>query len=114
TENRPAISANGQRVEANNFQIDGVGANSQAWGGAAVVTPNQESVKEIRVLANNYSAEFGRNSGAQVLVVSQSGANDFHGSFFFKRNTPGMNSFQDFARAGTALRSDPQRVNQFL
>jgi hypothetical protein len=114
TENRPAISANGQRVESNNFQIDGVGANSQAWGGAAVVTPNQESVKEIKVLANHYSAEFGRNSGAQVLVVSQSGANDFHGSLFFKRNTPGMNAFQDFTRAGTAIREDPQRVNQFL
>lgn len=114
TENRPAISANGQRVEANNIQIDGVGAMSQAWGGAAVVTPNQESVKEIRVVANNYSAEFGRNSGAQIQVVSQNGTNDFHGSLFFKRNTPGMNTVQDFTRAGTAIREDPQRVNQFL
>ena len=114
TENRPAVTANGQRVESNNIQVDGVSAMSQAWGGAAVVTPNQESVKEVRVVANNYSAEYGRNSGAQVLVVSQSGANDFHGSLFFKRNTPGMNSFQDYNRAGTALREDPQRVNQFL
>lgn len=114
TENQPAVSAGGQRVEANNFQIDGVSAMSQAWGGAAVVTPNQESVKEIRVLANNYSAEYGRNSGAQVLVVSQNGTNDFHGSLFFKRNTPGMNAVQDFSRTGTALREDPQRVNQFL
>jgi len=114
TENQPAVSAGGQRVEANSFQIDGVSAMSQAWGGAAVVTPNQESVKEVRVLANNYSAEYGRNSGAQVLVVSQSGSNVFHGSLFLKRNTPGMNATQDFDRAGTALREDPQRVNQFL
>ncbi|CDM64120.1 TonB-dependent receptor [Pyrinomonas methylaliphatogenes] len=114
TENRPPITANGQRVEANNIQIDGVTAMSQAWGGAAVVTPNQESVKEVRVLANNYSAEYGRNTGAQVLVVSQTGTNDLHGSFFFKRNTPGMNAKQDFTRAGTAIREDPQRVEQFL
>ncbi|HXG66170.1 MAG TPA: TonB-dependent receptor [Blastocatellia bacterium] len=115
TENQVPISANGQRVEANNFQIDGVSAMSQAWGGAAVVTPNQESVKEIRVLANNYTAEYGRNTGAQVLVVSQSGTNDFHGSLFFKRNTPGLNAFQDIGRSGTALRpSEPQRVNQLL
>jgi len=114
TENRPAISAAGQRVEANNIQIDGVGANSQAWGGAAVVTPNQESVKEVKVLANNYSAEYGRNTGAQVLVVSENGTNTFHGSFFFKRNTPGLNSEQDYVRAGTAIRDNPQRVNQFL
>ncbi|HYG82629.1 MAG TPA: TonB-dependent receptor [Pyrinomonadaceae bacterium] len=114
TENQVPVSAGGQRPEANNFQIDGVNAMSQAWGGAAVVTPNQESVKEVRVVANSYSAEFGRNAGAQVLIVSQTGTNDFHGSLFFKRNTPGMNAFQNFDRAGTAIREDPQRVNQFL
>ncbi len=114
TENRPEISAGGQRVESNNIQIDGVNAMSQNWGGSAVITPNQESVKEVRVLATNYSAENGRNTGAQIQVVSQSGANEFHGSLFFKRNTPGMNAFQRFTRAGTALRENPQRVNQFL
>ena len=103
TENRPGITAAGQRVEANNIQIDGVNAMSQAWGGAAVVTPNQESVKEVRVLANNYTAEFGRNTGAQIQVVSQTGTNDFHGSLFAKRNTPGLNAFQNFDKAGTAL-----------
>jgi hypothetical protein len=114
TENRPAVSASGQRVEDNNIQIDGVTAMSQAWGGASVVTPNQESVKEVRVLANNYSAEYGRNTGAQVLVVSQNGTNDLHGSFFFKRNTTGLNSVQDFVKAGTAIREDPNRVDQRL
>ena len=112
TENRPAVSASGQRVEDNNIQIDGVTAMSQAWGGAAVVTPNQESVKEVRVLANNYSAEFGRNTGAQVLVVSENGTNDLHGSFFFKRNSTGLNSEQNFTRAGTAIRENPQLVDQ--
>ncbi len=114
TENRPAVTASGQRVEDNNIQIDGVSAMSQAWGGAAVITPNQESVKEVRVVATNYSAENGRNTGAQIQVVSQTGTNAFHGSLFFKRNTPGMNSVQKFTRAGTAIRDDPQRVNRFL
>ncbi len=111
TENRPPVTANGQRVEANNFQIDGVNANSQAWGGAAVVTPNQEAVKEIRVVANNYSAEYGRNTGALVQVVSQTGTNAFHGSGFFKRNTPGLNAFQ---RWGGPHGENPQRVEQLL
>jgi len=114
TENRPGVTAAGQRVEANNIQIDGVNAMSQAWGGAAVVTPNQESVKEVRILANNYTAEFGRNTGAQIQVVSQTGTNDFHGSLFVKRNTPGLNSVQDFEQAGTAIRESPQRINQLL
>ena len=109
TENQVPISANGQRVEANNFQLDGVTAMSQAWGGAAVVTPNQESVKEIRVISSSYSAENGRNTGAQVQVVSQNGTNDFHGSLVFKRNTPGLNSYQSDDWVGPAGEL-PERV----
>jgi hypothetical protein len=111
TENQVPISANGQRVEGNNFQLDGVTAMSQAWGGAAVVTPNQESVKEIRVISSTYSAENGRNTGATVQVVSQNGTNDFHGSAVFKRNTPGLNAYQKW---GGPHGEKPQRVNQLL
>lgn len=96
TENQVSISANGQRVSNNNYTIDGVSVNSLGFGGAAVVTPNQESVKEVRVLSSSYSAEDGRNSGAQVKVVSQSGTNEFHGSAFFKYNDPNLNSFNKF------------------
>lgn len=100
TENVPQISANGQRVSANNYQIDGTSVNSQTHGGGAVVTPNQESVKELRVIANNYSAEYGRNTGAQVLTVSQSGGNEFHGSLFLKNNSPGLNAFNKYGGPG--------------
>lgn len=93
TENRPAISANGQRVSANNFQIDGVSVNSQTWGGAAVITPTQEAVKEVQVTSSSYSAEDGRNSGAQIKVVSQNGTNQFHGSAFFNYGDPGWNAY---------------------
>ena len=95
TENQVPISANGQRVSANNFQVDGVSVNSQTWGGAAVITPTQEAVKEVRVSSSTYSAEDGRNSGAQIKVVTQSGTNSFHGSLFFKYNDPGLNAFND-------------------
>lgn len=109
-ENQPQITANGQRVSANNFQIDGVSVNSLTHGGAAVVTPNQESVREVRVVSSTYTAEDGRNSGAQVKVVSQSGTNQYHGSLFLKANDPRWNAYNkygtDFGRAG------PERVNQ--
>ena len=84
TENQVQISANGQRLSSNNYMIDGVSVNSFNWGGAALVTPNQESIKEVSVLSATYSAEDGRNSGAHVKVVSQGGANDVHGSAFIK------------------------------
>ncbi|HKP88313.1 MAG TPA: TonB-dependent receptor [Blastocatellia bacterium] len=109
TENQVPISANGQRVSANNFQIDGVSVNSLGHGGAAVVTPNQESVKEMRVIASAYSAEYGRNSGAQIQVVSQNGTNNFHGSAVFKYNDPGLNAFNKF---GDIFGLPPQRVSR--
>ncbi|HEX3249036.1 MAG TPA: TonB-dependent receptor [Pyrinomonadaceae bacterium] len=111
-ENQPQISANGQRVSANNYQIDGVSVNSLSHGGAAVVTPNQESVKEIQVSSTSYSAEDGRNSGAQVKVVSQNGSNDFHGSAFIKYDSPKLNAFNkypnDFGRGRV------ERVERFF
>ncbi|HET6670853.1 MAG TPA: carboxypeptidase-like regulatory domain-containing protein, partial [Pyrinomonadaceae bacterium] len=111
TENQVPISANGQRVSNNNFTVDGVSVNSLGFGGAAVVTPNQESVKEVRVLSSSYSAEDGRNSGAQVKVVSQNGTNDFHGSAFFKYNDPNLNAFNKF---GDIFGGPPTRVeNRF-
>jgi hypothetical protein len=114
TENQPQISANGQRITSNNYQIDGTSVNSLTNGGAAVITPNQESVKEVRVIANVYSAEYGRNSGAQVLTVSQNGTNDFHGSLFLKNNSPGLNSVNKYGGPnGAPGIKVNQHLNQF-
>ena len=113
TENQQQISANGQRVTSNNYQIDGTSVNSQTWGGAAVITPSQESVKEVAVTASTYSAEDGRNSGAQIKVVTQNGTNQFHGSGFFKINDPSLNAFNKFPTfIGTRRVEGPKRVEQ--
>jgi len=96
TENQVQAIANGQRVSANNFMLDGVSINSLEWGGAAVITPNQESVQEINVVSTSYSAQDGRNSGAQVKVTSKSGTNKLHGSAFFKYNDQNFNAFNKF------------------
>lgn len=111
TENQPQISANGQRITSNNFQIDGTSVNSLTNGGAAVITPNQESIKEVRIIANAYSAEYGRNSGAQVLTVSQNGTNAYHGSLFLKNNSPGLNAVNKYGGPNGA---PGIRVNQHL
>lgn len=96
TENQAQVFANGQRNEANSFQVDGVSVNSLDWGGAATITPNEESVREVRITTNSYDAEYGHGSGAQVDVVSQSGTNNYHGSFFWKFDRPGLNAYQDY------------------
>lgn len=94
TENQVQINANGQRNITNSYQVDGVEVNSLDWGGAAIITPNEESVKEVRVTSSQYSAVNGRNSGAQVEVVSQNGTNEVHGSLFIKIDRPGLDAFQ--------------------
>jgi hypothetical protein len=96
TENQVQAIAAGQRVSANNFMLDGVSVNSLDWGGAAVITPNPESVQEMSIASSSYSAQDGRNSGAQVKVISKNGTNNLHGSAFFKLNDKGLNAFNRF------------------
>lgn len=112
TENQPQISANGQRVSSNSYLVDGVSVNSLGLGGAAVLTPNQESVKEVSVVTSSYSAEDGRNTGAQVKVVSQNGTNEFHGSAVFNYGSPKLNAFNKFFGSARAPRQ-PERVEQY-
>src|SRR6266478_3805086 len=95
-ENQVQIVSNGQRVTANNYTLDGVSIDSLSNGGAAVITPNQESVQQIVVTSASYDAQQGRNSGAQVEVISKSGTNQFHGSALIKFNDKGLNAFNKF------------------
>ncbi len=113
TEHQVQVSANGTRNNSNSFQIDGVEVNSLAWGGAAVITPNEESVKEVTVQANPYSAENGRNSGAQVLVVSKNGTNEFHGSAVMQFDRPGLNAYQRYNGPNNPVQRDNDRFNQW-
>ena len=108
TENQTQITANGQRVSSNSYQIDGVSVNSLGLGGAAVVTPNQESVKEVSVVSSTYSAEDGRNTGAQIKVVSQNGTNEFHGSAVINYSSPKLNAFNKYFGPTIGSASTPQ------
>jgi outer membrane receptor protein involved in Fe transport len=107
-ENQVQVVANGQRTASNNFTIDGVSVNSLGFGGTAVITPNQDSVQEITILSNSYSAEDGRGSGAQVKVVSKSGSNQLHGAGFFNYQSPNWNAYNKYGGPGGAA---PVRVN---
>lgn len=111
-ENRPQSQANGQRTSANSFQIDGSEVNSLAWGGGAVITPNEESVKEVQVQTSPYDATNGRNSGAQVLVVSRNGTNQWHGSAMIKIHRPGLDAYQPYNGPNAKPQRDENRFNQ--
>ena len=72
-------SANGQRSSSNNFMVDGIDNNNYQAGSVGQL-PSVDSIQEFQVQTNNYSAEYGRNSGSVVNLVTKSGTNQFHGS----------------------------------
>jgi carboxypeptidase family protein/TonB-dependent receptor-like protein len=112
-ENGGQVTANGARVGSNNYQIDGVGTTSVTWGGSSVITPNEDSIKEVKIVTDNYDAENGRYSGAQVQIISQNGTNNYHGSFFFKAHRPGLNAYQKYNGYANAVTRDNNRFNDW-
>jgi len=81
------VTANGVRETGNNAMVDGASINNGPWGGTMIIVPNVEAVQEFQVIANNPSAEYGRNAGATVSVITKGGTNQFSGSVFeFHRN----------------------------
>ena len=59
TENKPQVFGNGGRNDTNGITIDGVQVTSVTWGSAAVITPNPDTIKEMKVVTNPYDAELG-------------------------------------------------------
>ncbi|MBI3406430.1 MAG: TonB-dependent receptor, partial [Acidobacteria bacterium] len=82
------VSVNGGRGRDNNFTVNGGDGNDQ-FAGLPAIQPSPDAIAEFRVLTNTFDAEYGRNSGAVVNVVTKSGTNDWHGSayeFFRDKN----------------------------
>ncbi len=112
------FSANGNRGRANNFLLDGTDMNdgyrnlpalneAGVFGTPATILP-VEAISEAAILSN-FEAEYGRNSGAIVNIVTKSGTNSFHGSLFeFFRNNAldARNLFNPKPDSQTAFRNN--------
>jgi len=104
------FSVSGNRDSFNNYMLDGVNATDTNYN-ALTVSPLVDSIQEFKIVANAYSAEYGNLPGAQVDIVTRSGANDLHGSLYeFIRNSAldAKNFFDDPNRP-----IPPFRQNQF-
>ncbi len=121
-----SFNVNGQRSELNNFMLDGVdnnayGTSNQGFSNQ-VIQPNPDALAEFKVETNNYSAEYGRSSGAVINATIKSGTNQLHGELWeFVRNTefnatgffkpvggvkPAFNQNQFGAAAGGPIKKD--------
>ena len=82
-----SVSVNGGRTRANNFSVNGGDANDQ-FVNTPTIQPTPDSVAEFRVITNSFDAEYGRNSGSVVNVITKSGGNALHGDVYeYFRNT---------------------------
>jgi hypothetical protein len=99
SERAGVVSVNGGRGRDNNFTVNGGDGNDQ-FANLPAIQPSPDSIGEFRVLTNTFDAEYGRNSGAVVNVVTKSGTNDFHGNVyeFFRNHNLNAKGYFDFTR----------------
>jgi hypothetical protein len=91
------FAVNGSRDRNNNFLLDGVDNNdtSVPGGGSGIVGANPDAAQEFRVITNDFNAEYGRNTGAIVDVITRGGTNQLHGDayWFGRYNALGARDF---------------------
>ncbi|MBZ5635563.1 MAG: carboxypeptidase regulatory-like domain-containing protein [Acidobacteriia bacterium] len=80
------VSSNGGRTAQNNFTLDGQNVTDIGVNQQFAYRISMDAIQEFKVSTNGQTAEYGRNDGAQVQVVTKSGTKDFHGDgYWFKR-----------------------------
>ncbi len=109
------FTVNGSRERNNNFLLDGVDNNDTSVPGIAggVLSANPDSTQEFRVITNNFNAEFGRNTGAIIDVVTKSGTNSFHGNAYEFGRWNAFGGARDWFNRVSDGPQDPYVRNQF-
>jgi hypothetical protein len=109
-----AVSVNGGRGRANNFSVNGGDAND-LFVNLPTVQPSPDTIQEFRVLTNTFDAEYGRNSGSVINVVTKSGTNQWHGSAyeFFRNKVLNANEYCFTGAEGLPCEKPQFNQNQF-
>jgi Carboxypeptidase regulatory-like domain len=93
-------SSNGGRLRSNNFLLDGQDNNDFGVGGGVVQLNNPDLIQEVRLVTNQFSAEYGRNSSSVFNAITKSGSNEFHGSAFWFHNDNHLNACSNLNKNG--------------
>src|SRR5262249_53037263 len=101
----------GGKADSVTFLLDG-GNNNNLLNNGVVFNPNPEAVAEFRILTSNYTAEYGRNGGGIISVVTKSGTNGLHGSVYEFLRNDALNA-NTFFNNRDGRRRDVLKRNQF-
>ena len=107
------ISANGLRGRNNDQQIDGQNNNENTAGGASLPINGPEFLEQYVVVTNHFGAEYGRNSGSLINLITKSGTNRWHGSIFENENNSVLNSLTNFEKKFQKLTKPPRFNDQY-
>ncbi|MGZ4866750.1 MAG: outer membrane beta-barrel protein [Candidatus Angelobacter sp.] len=93
-----SFNSNGSRGRANNITVDNIiSSDLSTTGEAGTGTFVIDGVQEFKLITNNFDAEFGRNSGSQVQVLTKSGTNQIHGTAYIYHQNVFFNARDFFA-----------------
>ncbi|MGH9786696.1 MAG: hypothetical protein ACRD88_21210, partial [Terriglobia bacterium] len=105
---------NGTRDSQKNLAIDGITDIDTGSNTAVHFQPNMDAISEIKVLTSNYQAEFGRNAGGVITVITKSGTKEFHGTAysFYRHESLNANNFFN-NRTGTPKAPYQYRISGY-
>ena len=102
-----SYNSNGGRGRGNNITIDSATATDvSTTGGAGLGTIPEYLIREVSVISNNFSAEFGRNANSQFQILTKSGTNEIHGQAWEQFKNEKLNARDFFATARPPLRDN--------
>ncbi len=99
------FNVNGMRNQSNNFLLDG-SPNNDSFNTGFVLRPPPDAIEEFKILTHSYDAEYGRNAGSVVNVVSKSGTNDWHGGAWEFNRDASRQATNYFATTKPALKQN--------
>jgi len=108
--NGPGFAVNGIRGRNNDQQIDGQNNNDNSVAGPGLFLSDPEFVQEYQITTSNFGAEYGRNSGSVVNILTKSGANDVHGSIFGTESNSALDALSNTQKQFEGL-TKPARYN---
>jgi hypothetical protein len=99
------FNVNGIRNQSNNFLLDGA-SNNDTFNTGFVLRPPPDAIQEFKILTHAYQAEYGRNAGSVVNVVTRSGTNDWHATAWEFNRDDALQARNFFARSKPTLKQN--------
>src|SRR6202171_3236587 len=100
--NGAGFAVNGIRGRNNDQQIDGQNNNDNSVAGPGLFLSDPNFVSEYQITTSNFSAEYGRNSGSVVNIITKSGSNNFHGLVYGTESNSALNALSNVQKQTVA------------